>query len=79
MGLLRQICTAGLRLTLASSLGCEHTVTEPIRIDGGELDLVLTDVPDVLGIWVGSPVGTSDYSVIFIDFFAGATYSSLGV
>ena len=42
-------------------------VTEPTGIDGGVLDLVLTDIPDVVGVRVGSPVGTSDHSAIFID------------
>ena len=36
-------------------------VTEPTYIDGGVLDLVLTDVPDVFVVWVCLPVGTSDY------------------
>ena len=51
----------------ASSSGCEKMVTEPTHIDGGGLDLVLTDAPDVAGVRVGSPVGTSDHSAVFID------------
>ena len=42
-------------------------VTKPTHIDGGVLDLVLTDVPDVAGVRNGSPVGTAEYSVIFMD------------
>ena len=38
-------------------------VTEPTHIHGG----VLTDIPNVVGVWVGSPVGISDHSAIFID------------
>ena len=50
-----------------SSSGWEQTVTEPTHIDGGVLDLVLADVPDVAGVQFGSPVGTSDHSAVFID------------
>ena len=49
------------------SSGCEQIVTEPIRIDERVLDLVLTDVPDIAGVRVGSPVGASDQSATFID------------
>ena len=51
----------------ASSSGCEQMVTEPTHIDGGVLDLVLTDVPDVVGAQVIMPVGTSDHRIVFID------------
>ena len=33
----------------ASSSGCEQMVTELTHIDGGVLDLVLTDVPMLMG------------------------------
>ena len=51
----------------APSSGCEQMITEPTHIDIGVLDLVLTDVPDVVGVRVGSPDGTSGYSALFID------------
>ena len=41
-------------------------VTKSTQVDGGGLDLVLTDVSDLVGSRIGSPVGTSDHSVIFI-------------
>ena len=44
-------------LDFALLAGCEQIVTEPTHI-GGELDFVLTDVSDVAGVQVGSPVGT---------------------
>ena len=40
---------------------------KPTHIDGRVLRLMLIDVPDVLGTRLGSPVGTIDYSAIFID------------
>ena len=51
----------------ASSLGAKQMITEPTHIDEGVLALVLTIVSDVVGVRVDSSVGTSDYSVIFID------------
>ena len=42
-------------------------VTEPTHRDEGVPDLVLTDIPDVIVVWVDSSVGTSDLSAIFID------------
>ena len=51
---------------LTSSLGCEM-ITEPTHIDGGVLDLMLTDVPDGVRVRLGSPIEPLDHSVIFID------------
>ena len=52
---------------LVSSSGCEQMATEPIHIEGeGVLDLLLTDVPDAIGVRVDSPVGTTDHSAVFI-------------
>ena len=33
--------------------------------------MVLTDVPDLVGVRVGSQVGTSDHSVVLIDVVLG--------
>ena len=51
----------------ASSSGCEQMITEPTDIEGSVLDFVLTDVPDVVGVRVDSPVGTSNHRTVFID------------
>ena len=51
----------------ASSSGWEHIFIEPAHIDGGLLGLVLTDVPDIVEVRVGSPVGTTDHIAIFKD------------
>ena len=37
-------------------------VTEHTHIDGGMLDLVLTDVSDIVGVKVDSPVGTLNHT-----------------
>ena len=50
----------------ASTSCCEQMVTEPTHIDGEVPDLVLTDVPDVVGVRVGLPVGTSHHSAVIM-------------
>ena len=50
-----------------SSSSCEQTVTEPTHIDGGVFALVLTDVPDVVAVRVGSLVETTDQGAVYID------------
>ena len=50
-----------------SSSGCEQIVSEHTHIAGGVLDLVLTDVPGLIGLRVGSTLRTSDHTAIFIE------------
>ena len=40
--------------------------TERTHLDGGVLNLVLTDVPDIVGVRIGSPIETLDHSTVFI-------------
>ena len=49
---------------LSSVSGCDQLVSEPTHVSGNCLDLIFTDVPGVVTIHVGSPVGTSDHSYI---------------
>ena len=44
----------------AFSSSCEQMIMKPAHIDGGVLDLLMSVA------WDGSPVETSDHSVIFI-------------
>ena len=53
-------------IDFVSLSGCEQMVTEPTHIDGGVPHLVLIDVHNLVEVRVGSPVGTSDLSDIFI-------------
>ena len=46
------------------SLGCEQMVMELTHIDGGVLDLVLTDVCDFGGVRVGLPIGTFNHGLV---------------
>ena len=52
-------------LAFASTAGCEQMATMPTHIDGGVLDLFLTDVHALVEIQAGSSVGTSDHRAIF--------------
>ena len=49
----------------ASSSGCEQMVKKPKHIDRIVSALVVTDVPDLVKVWVGSPVGISDHRTVF--------------
>ena len=40
--------------------GGEQLVSGPAHIAGNRLDLVMTDVPDIVNVVVGTPLGTSD-------------------
>ena len=48
----------------ASSSGSEQMTTEPTHTYGGILDLVLTDVPDLVWVRFDSPLGTLDHSAV---------------
>ena len=54
-------------LDFVSTSGCEQMVTEPIHIDVGGPDLVLTEVHDLVEVGAGLPIETSDHRAIFID------------
>ena len=36
----------------------------PTHIAGNRLDLVMADVPDIVDVFVGTPLGTSDHSFV---------------
>ena len=44
--------------------GCEKLVRCPTHIAGNGLDLEMTDVPDIVGVFVGTPLGTSDHCFV---------------
>ena len=62
----------------ASSSGCQQMVTEPTHNDRGVLELVLTDIPDGVEIRVGSTLGTSDHSAIFMNVVLEQAIPHLG-
>ena len=42
--------------------GCDQLVIGPIRARGGTLDLLMTDVPDLVRVAIIAPIGNSDHS-----------------
>ena len=44
--------------------GCEQLVRCPTHIAGNRLDLLMTDVPDIVDVFVGTPLGTSDHCFV---------------
>ena len=44
--------------------GCEQLVRGPTHIAGNRLYLVMTDVPDIVDVVVGTPLGTSDHCFV---------------
>ena len=44
--------------------GCEQSFRCPTHIAGNRLDLVMTEVTDVVDVFVGAPLGTSDHSFV---------------
>ena len=42
--------------------GCDQLVVDPTHDRGATLDLLLTDVPDLIRVAVVAPIGNSDHS-----------------
>ena len=45
----------------ATVSGCDQLVIGPIHARGGTLDLLMTDVPDLVRVTVVAPIGNSDH------------------
>jgi len=50
----------------AAESGCEQLVREPTHSHGGTLDLLFTDVPELVSVSVVAPIGGSDHSTLSI-------------
>ena len=46
----------------ATVSGCDQLVVGPTHARGGTIDLLMTDVPDLLRVSVAAPIGNSDHS-----------------
>ena len=53
-------------LDFATVSGCDQLVIGPTHARGGTLDLLITDVPDLVRVAVVAPLGSSDHSSISI-------------
>ena len=45
-------------------MGCEQFVHSPIHIAGNRLNLVMMDVPDIVDVFIGTPLRTSDHCFV---------------
>ena len=48
----------------ATVSGCDQLVVSPTHARGGTLDLLMTDVPDLVWVSVVAPIGNSDHSFL---------------
>ena len=48
----------------ATVSGCDQLVVGPTHAHGGILDLLKTDVPDLIRVSVVAPIGNSDHSLL---------------
>ena len=46
----------------ATVSGCDQLLVGPTHAHGGTLDLLMTDVPDLVWVAVIAPIGNSDHS-----------------
>ena len=53
-------------LDFATISGCDQLVIGPTHARGGTLDLLMTDVPDLVRVAVVAPLGSSDHSSLLI-------------
>ena len=51
-----------LRPLTSQVSGCDQLVVGPSHAHGGTLDLLMTDVPDLVQVAVVAPIGNSDHS-----------------
>ena len=54
-------CHGIAALDFCTLAGFQQLVESPTHVAGSRLDLVMTDVPDVVDVSVGAPVGSSDH------------------
>ena len=55
-------CHGVAAFDFATVSGCDQLVVGPTHACDGTLDLLMTDVPDVVRVAVVAPIGNSDYS-----------------
>ena len=46
--------------------GCDQLVVGPIHARGGTLDLLMTEVPDLVQVAVAAPIGNSDHYSLLV-------------
>ena len=66
MAIIRNGWVLLLALDFATVSGCNQLVIGPTHAHGGTLDLLMTDVPDLVPVAVVAPLGSSDHSSLSI-------------
>ena len=59
--------------------GCDQLVVGPTHARGGTLDLLMTDVPDLVRVAVVAPMGNSDHSSLLAVISMAQTVQNLCV
>ena len=55
-------------LDFSNPSGCEQLLRCPTHIAGNRLDLLMTDVPDIVDVVICTPLGTSDHRLSVVCF-----------
>ena len=63
----------------ATLSGCDQLVVGPTHARGGTLDLLMTDVPDLVRVSVVAPIGNSDHSSLSTVISMAQAVPNLGV
>ena len=63
----------------ATVSGCDPLVVDPTHARGGTLDLLMTDVPDLVRVAVVAPIGNLDHSPLSAVISMAHTVSNLCV
>ena len=66
-------------LDFATVSGCDQLVVGSTHARGGTLDLLMTDVPDLVRVAVVAPIGNSDYSSLSAVISMAQAVPNLGV
>ena len=66
-------------LDFATVSGCDQLVIGPTHARGGTLDLLMTDIPDLVRVAVVAPLGSSDHSSLYIAISMGQAVPNLCV
>ena len=72
-------CRGVAALYFATVSGCDQLVIGPTHARGGTLDLLVTDVPDLVRVAVVAPLGRSDHSSLSIPISMAQAISNLCV
>ena len=65
-------------LDFATASGCDQLVIGPTNARGGTLDLLMTDVPDIVRVAVVAPLGRSEHSSLSIAISTAQAIPNLG-